>query len=82
VTYGLGVIRIDLDRDEDGAAHGLGEIWGRVGASSCFMFYWPQVDASLCGTFNQVACQTDIMPFVTAAMRCPEPRGQGPLRAN
>jgi D-alanyl-D-alanine carboxypeptidase len=75
VTYGLGVIRIDLDQDEDAAVHGLGEIWGHVGASSSFMFYWPQQDASLCGTLNQVACQNDIMPFVTAAMRCLEPRG-------
>jgi hypothetical protein len=75
VTYGLGVIRIDPDRDEDGAAHGMGEIWGHIGASSCFMFYWPQVDGSLCGTFNQVACQDAIMPFVIDVMRCLEPRG-------
>ncbi len=75
VTYGLGVIRVDLDQDEDAAVHGLGEIWGHVGASGCFMFYWPQADASLCGTFNQVACQDAIMPFVTDTMRLLEPRG-------
>ncbi len=69
VTYGLGVIRIDLDQDEDTSVHGLGEIWGHVGASSCFMFYWPQADAVLCGTFNQVACQDAIVPFVVEVMR-------------
>jgi D-alanyl-D-alanine carboxypeptidase len=70
VAYGLGTIRIDLDQDEDAAVHGLGEMWGHIGASSCFMFYWPQRDASLCGTFNQVACEGAIMPFVAGVMRC------------
>lgn len=68
ITYGLGAIRIDLDRDDETFVHGLGEIWGHVGASGCYMFYWPQGGASLCGTFNQVACQDAILPFVGEAL--------------
>ncbi len=67
--YGLGVIRIDLDQDDDASRRGMGEIWGHIGASSCFMFYWPTADASFCGTFNQVACESAIVPLVVDAMR-------------
>jgi len=67
-SYGLGVIRFDLDQDPDASRHGIGEIWGHMGASSCFMFYWPTVDASFCGTFNQVACERAIIPFVADLM--------------
>jgi CubicO group peptidase (beta-lactamase class C family) len=74
VSYGLGVIRIDLDRGDDAAVHGMGEIWGHIGASSCFMFYWPKADASFCGTFNQVACENAIIPFVSGAMGLVQPR--------
>ena len=69
ITYGLGTICIDLDRDEEPSVHGLGEIWGHVGASGCFMFTWPQADASICGTFNQVACQDAILPFVCDTLK-------------
>ena len=67
-SYGLGVIRIDWDLDEDVSRHGMEYIWGHIGASSCFMFYWPLADASLCGTFNQVACESAILPFVADVM--------------
>jgi len=68
-SYGLGVIRFDLDQDPDDSRHGMGEIWGHIGASSCFMFYWPMADASFCGTFNQVTCENAIVPFVVDVMR-------------
>jgi D-alanyl-D-alanine carboxypeptidase len=68
-SYGLGVLRFDLDRDSDASRHGLGEIWGHIGASSCFMFSWPAADATICGTFNQVACEREILPFVVDVMR-------------
>jgi len=68
-SYGLGVLRFDLDRDPDEARHGLGEIWGHIGASSCFMFYWPVEDATICGSFNQTACESQIWAFVVDVMR-------------
>jgi D-alanyl-D-alanine carboxypeptidase len=68
-SYGLGVVRFDLDQDSDSSRHGMGEIWGHMGASSCFMFYWPGADASFCGTFNQVACERAVIPFVVDLMR-------------
>jgi len=74
-SYGLGVIHIDLDRDSDPSRRGLGEIWGHIGASSCFMFYWPTQDATLCGTFNQVACECQIVPFVVEVMRLLQSHG-------
>ncbi len=68
-SYGLGLMRFDLDRDTDASRHGMGTIWGHIGASSCFMFYWPKADASFCGTFNQVACESSVVPFVIELMR-------------
>ncbi len=59
--YGLGVVRGLL---EEGA---IREIWGHIGASSCFMFYWPERDATFCGTFNQVKCEgkfVEILPEI------------------
>jgi len=77
-SYGLGLMRFDFERDSDASRHGLGEIWGHIGASGCFMFYWPRQDTSFCGTFNQVACEREILPFVVDLMRlvessCPLP---------
>jgi len=74
-SYGLGVMRFDLDQDSDASRHGLGEIWGHMGASGCFMFYWPKAEASFCGTFNQVACEREIYPFVASLMRLIESHG-------
>jgi D-alanyl-D-alanine carboxypeptidase len=71
-SYGLGVVHLDFDQDSDVTRHGLGEVWGHIGASSCFMFYWPRADASFCGTFNQVACQSAITPFLVDLMRLAE----------
>lgn len=76
-SYGLGVIRFDLDQDPDASRHGMGEIWGHFGASSCFMFYWPMADASFCGTFNQVACEGAIVPFLIDVMRLVQSPGLG-----
>lgn len=71
--YGLGVIRFDLDQDPDADCHGMGEMWGHIGASSCFMFYWPLADATLCGSFNQVACESATVPFVKAVLQIIRP---------
>ncbi|MFC2077327.1 serine hydrolase domain-containing protein [Candidatus Bipolaricaulota bacterium] len=68
-SYGLGAISFDLDQDPDASRHSMGQIWGHIGASSCFMFFWPMADASFCGTFNQVACESAIVPFVVNLMR-------------
>ena len=73
-SYGLGVIRFDLDEDLDASRHGMGEIWGHFGASSCFMFYWPMAEASFCGTFNQVTCESTIIPFLIDVMRLVQSR--------
>jgi len=67
--YGLGIMRIDLDHDSDPSLHGMREVWGHMGASSCFMFHWPLADATFCGTFNQVACEHAVIPFVAELVR-------------
>ena len=72
-SYGLGVMQIDLDRAEDVTEHGLGQFWGHIGATGCFMFYWPIADASLCGTFNQTECERQIFPFVIDLLRMLRP---------
>jgi D-alanyl-D-alanine carboxypeptidase len=65
-SYGLGIIRGIYEEK------GLGEIWGHIGASSCFMFYWPDKDATFCGTFNQVKCEGkffEIFPEIVEIMK-------------
>jgi D-alanyl-D-alanine carboxypeptidase len=52
VYYGLGVRRFvpeELGMPE------LGEIWGHTGFLKSFMLYWPERDATICGTLNQSA---------------------------
>jgi CubicO group peptidase (beta-lactamase class C family) len=59
--YGLGIIRVVSEGAE------LGEIWGHQGASSCFMYYWPEKDATFCGTFNQNRCEDkfiELLPLI------------------
>ncbi|MFX0116066.1 MAG: serine hydrolase domain-containing protein [Candidatus Hodarchaeota archaeon] len=59
--YGLGLVRGIFEENE------LVEIWGHIGASSCFLFYWPGRDATFCGTFNQVECEgkfSEILPDI------------------
>ncbi len=54
VSYGLGVRHFDL------AALGMpgaGELWGHTGFLKSFMLYWPQQDATICGTLNQSQAQ-------------------------
>lgn len=54
VSYGLGVRRFGL------AALGLaagGELWGHTGFIKSFMLYWPEGDATVCGTLNQASAQ-------------------------
>ena len=68
-SYGLGIMRLELERDPNSPQNATSEIWGHIGASGCFMFYWPAADASFCGTFNQTACERHIFPFAVQLMR-------------
>jgi D-alanyl-D-alanine carboxypeptidase len=55
-AYGLGIWRFVP------AAFGeplVGEVWGHHGSSRSFMYYWPEQDATICGTLNQ-----DLAPAV------------------
>jgi D-alanyl-D-alanine carboxypeptidase len=70
VDYGLGIIRVPLDM-EDSLLSDAGDVWGHQGASSAFMYYWPQKQVYFCGTFNQMQYEglgfgltTDICRFV------------------
>lgn len=56
VGYGLGIIRLDMDRITEDLPPGmkLGTVWGHQGASSAFMYYWPERDIYLIGTLNQM----------------------------
>jgi D-alanyl-D-alanine carboxypeptidase len=72
VYYGLGVRRFvpeELGMPE------LGEIWGHTGFLKSFMLYWPERDATICGTLNQSAAPgafSQLRPLaaiVPAAMR-------------
>jgi CubicO group peptidase (beta-lactamase class C family) len=54
VYYGLGVRRFVL---EELGMPGLGELWGHTGFLKSFMLYWPERDATICGTLNQSAAK-------------------------
>lgn len=54
VYYGLGVRRFALA--ELGMA-GCGELWGHTGFIKSFMLYWPEREATICGTLNQSAAE-------------------------
>ena len=36
---------------------GFGELWGHTGFIKSFMLYWPQENATICGTLNQANAQ-------------------------
>jgi hypothetical protein len=72
VYYGLAVRRFvpeELGMPE------LGEIWGHTGFLKSFMLYWPERDATICGTLNQSAAPgvfsqlRPVAALVPAAMR-------------
>lgn len=66
VFYGLGIIRVVF---KDG---NIREIWGHIGASSCYMFYWPDNDTTFCGTFNQNKREVkflDLLPGLVELLR-------------
>lgn len=54
VEYGLGVRRFVL---EGLGMPGFGELWGHTGFLKSFMLYWPERDATICGTLNQSAAK-------------------------
>ena len=54
VFYGLGVRRFDLT---EFGLQGFGELWGHTGFIKSFMLYWPERDATICGTLNQASAQ-------------------------
>ena len=72
VDYGLGVRRFVL---EDLGMPGFGEIWGHTGFLKSFMLYWPERDATICGTLNRSAAPgafsrlRPVAAIVPAAMR-------------
>ena len=75
VSYGLGIRHFDL---EQLGMPGFGELWGHTGFVKSFMFYWPQENATICGTLNQAAAQgvfsalrpvAKIMPEILRAIR-------------
>lgn len=55
-AYGLGMWRFVPAALGEPIA---GEIWGHHGSSRSFMYYWPEQDATICGTLNQ-----DLAPSV------------------
>ena len=72
VYYGLGVRRFVPEKL---GTPELGEIWGHTGFLKSFMLYWPERDATICGTLNQSAAPgafSQLRPLaaiVPAAMR-------------
>ena len=54
VYYGLGVRRFAL---AELSMAGFGELWGHTGFLKSFMLYWPERDATICGTLNQSAAE-------------------------
>jgi CubicO group peptidase (beta-lactamase class C family) len=72
VEYGLGARRFVL---EELGMSGCGELWGHTGFLKSFMLYWPERDATICGTLNQSAAPgafsrlRPVAAIVPAAMR-------------
>ena len=72
VYYGLGVRR--FVPEEQGMPE-LGENWGHTGFLKSYMLYWPERDATICGTLNQAAAPgacsrlRPVAAIVPAAMR-------------
>ena len=72
VDYGLGVRRFVL---AELGMPGFGEPWGHTGFLKSFMLYWPERDATICGTLNQSAAPgafsqlRPVAAIVPAAMR-------------
>jgi len=72
VDYGLGVRRFVL---AELGMPGFGELRGHTGFLKSFMLYWPERDATICGTLNQSAAPgafsqlRPVAAIVPAAMR-------------
>jgi len=72
VYYGLGMRRFVLD---ELGMPGFGELWGHTGFLKSFILYWPERDATICGTLNQSAAPgafsrlRPVAAIVPAAMR-------------
>lgn len=61
VDYGLGVIHVDFTKLEDPQ---YGNLYGHIGASTAFMFYWPEKDMVITGCFNQSNTQGKCIEFL------------------
>ena len=75
--YGLGIIRVrelESARAPEVLPPDWGELWGHIGASSAFMYYWPERDTVFAGTMNQMRAQGLIDALVTEAMAVVEAR--------
>jgi D-alanyl-D-alanine carboxypeptidase len=63
VGYGFGIIHFDMDviAEDLPAGMSLGTTWGHQGASSAFMYYWPERDIYLIGTLNQMRREGEML---------------------
>lgn len=68
-NYGLGVSRVLFSRFDDPEVAALGEVWGHSGSSHNFMYYWPQEDATIIGTLNQMAVTAELYDTVATIMK-------------
>jgi CubicO group peptidase (beta-lactamase class C family) len=68
-NYGLGVSRVLFDRSEAPQHSGLGEIWGHIGSSDNFIFYWPDRNTTMVGTLNQIECAWDLYDNLASIMK-------------
>jgi D-alanyl-D-alanine carboxypeptidase len=68
-NYGLGVSRVLFTHFDDPSVRALGDIWGHAGSSHNFMYYWPEEDATIIGTLNQMAVEADLYDTVASIMR-------------
>jgi len=74
-NYGLGVSRVLFSTFDDPLVKALGDVWP-YGSSHNFMYYWPQEDLTIIGTFNQMAVEADLYDTVASIMMTIRSAGQ------
>ncbi len=67
-NYGLGVSQVLFSKFDDPSVRALGDVWGHTGSSHNFMYYWPEEDLTIIGTFNQMAVEADLYDTVASIM--------------
>ena len=75
-NYGLGVSRVLFSKFDDPTVKALGDVWGHTGSSHNFMYYWPQEDLTIIGTFNQMVVEADLYDTVASIMMTIRSAGQ------